>query len=89
MRFIEDQIADEPTLVFRKKAPKDCEGELEAAGYRKVSDSYDYIFRLPVSTFTAEQVAAHAKKLAALREEIARLMSLEAADMWLYELSVL
>jgi DNA topoisomerase II len=87
MRFIEDQIADEPTLVFRKKARKACEAELEAAKYRKVSDSYDYIFRLPVSTFTAEQVASHAAKLAALRAEIDRLIALEAADMWLSELS--
>jgi DNA topoisomerase II len=89
MRFIEDQIADEPTLVFRKKERKVCEAELEAAKYRKISDAYDYIFRLPVSTFTAEQVALHASKLAALQTEIARLRSLEAADMWLTELSAI
>ena len=87
MRFIEDQISDEPTLVFRKKERKACEAELDAKKYRKVSDSYDYIFRLPVSTFTAEQVASHAAKLAALRTEIERLISLEAAEMWLSELS--
>ena len=89
MRFIEDQIADEPTLVFRKKERKVCEAELVAAKYRKISDSYDYIFRLPVSTFTAEQVAIHASKLDALRTEIARLELLEAADMWLTELSAI
>jgi DNA topoisomerase-2 len=87
MRFIEDQIADEPTLDFRRKPKAACEGELVAAKYRTVSDAYDYIFRLPVSAFTAEQVEAHATKLKNLRTEIARLESLEAADMWLYELS--
>jgi DNA topoisomerase II len=87
MRFIEDQIADEPTLDFRRKPKLACETELSGAGYRKVSESYDYIFRLPVSAFTAEQVEAHATKLKNLCTEIARLESLEAADMWLYELS--
>jgi DNA topoisomerase-2 len=89
MRFIEDQIADEPTLDFRRKPKAGCETELSTAGYRKVSESYDYIFRLPVSAFTAEQVEAHATKLKNLRTEIARLESLEAADMWLHELSAL
>jgi DNA topoisomerase-2 len=87
MRFIEDQIADEPTLDFRRKPKSACETELVAAKYRKVSETYDYIFRLPVSAFTAEQVEAHATKLASIRTEIARLESLEAADMWLHELS--
>jgi DNA topoisomerase-2 len=87
MRFIEDQIAERPTLDFRRKPKAMCEGELVAATYRKVSETYDYIFRLPVSAFTAEQVESHATKLANLRTEIARLESLEAADMWLHELS--
>jgi hypothetical protein len=87
MRFIEDQVADKPTLDFRKKARDVCEQALVAAKYRKVSDSFDYIFRLPVSSFTAEQIDKHAKKLAEIRAEIARLESLEAADLWLTELS--
>ena len=89
MRFIEDQIADAPSLNFRKKARAACETELVAAKYRKVSDSYDYIFRLPVSTFTAEQVEKHRVKLAEIRTEIARLETIRAAQMWLTELSAL
>jgi DNA topoisomerase-2 len=87
MRFIEDQIADAPTLNFRKKARSVCETELEVAKYRKVSESFDYIFRLPVSTFTSEQVEKHRAKLVQLRVELVRLEALEAADMWLSELS--
>jgi hypothetical protein len=60
---------------------------LVAARYRKVSDSYDYIFRLPVSSFTLEQIAKHQAKLTELRAEIARLESLTAAALWLTELS--
>jgi DNA topoisomerase-2 len=87
MRFIEDQISDTPRLNFRKKARADCETELVAALYRKVSDSFDYIFRLPVSTFTAEQVETHRGTLGKLRKELARLETLRNADMWLSELS--
>jgi DNA topoisomerase-2 len=87
MRFVEDQIADEPTLDFRKKAKAVCETELVAAKYRKVSESFDYIFRLPVSAFTAEQVSKQSKTLADLRAEKARLTALNPAEMWLSELS--
>jgi DNA topoisomerase-2 len=87
MRFIEDQVADKPKLDFRKKARDVCEQALTAAKYRKVNDSFDYIFRLPVSSFTAEQMDKHGKKLTEIRAEIARLESLKAADLWLTELS--
>jgi hypothetical protein len=40
-----------------------------------------------VSTFTEEQVTKHATALAKIRAEVVRLQSLEAADMWLTELS--
>jgi hypothetical protein len=87
MRFIEDQVAEKPKLDFRKKARDVCEQALVAAKYRKVSDSYDYIFRLPVSSFTAEQMDKHAKKLAEIRAEVLRLESTTSADLWLTELS--
>jgi DNA topoisomerase II len=87
MRFIEDQVLDTPTLNFRKKAREVCEQALVAQKYRKVSDSFDYIFRLPVSSFTVEQMDRHAKKLAEIRAEVARLESLTAAALWLTELS--
>ena len=64
-----------------------CEQALVAQKYRKVSDSYDYIFRLPVSSFTTEQIDKHKAKLAELRTEIARLESLTASALWLTELS--
>jgi hypothetical protein len=87
MRFIEDQVADKPTLDFRKKTREVCEAALVAGKYRKVSESFDYIFRLPVSSFTLEQITKHQTKLAELRTEIARLESLTSADLWFTELS--
>jgi DNA topoisomerase-2 len=87
MRFLEDQVSDTPTLNFRKVSREMCEQALVAAKYRKVSDSFDYIFRLPVSSFTTEQLGKHGKALAVLRVEITRLESLTAAALWLTELS--
>jgi len=87
MRFLEDQVSDTPTLNFRKVSREACEQALVAAKYRKVSDSYDYIFRLPVSSFTTEQLGKHGKALEVLRVEITRLESLTAAALWLTELS--
>jgi DNA topoisomerase-2 len=87
MRFIEDQVSEKPTLDFRKKAREVCESALVAQKYRKVSDSYDFIFRLPVSSFTLEQITKHQTKLSELRTEIARLESLTSADLWFTELS--
>ena len=87
MRFIEDQISDAPTLDFRRQTLTVCAFHLEEAKYRKIDDSFDYIFRLPVSTFTLVQIEKHRAKLAEIRHDIARLESLEAADMWLSELS--
>jgi DNA topoisomerase II len=89
LRFIEDQISEKPSLDFRKRTRDVCEAALLGGKYRKVSETYDYIFRLPISTFTAEQVELHRKKLATLRAEIQRLTTLEAADIWLSELSAI
>jgi DNA topoisomerase II len=87
MRFIEDQTADTPTLNFRKKARDVCEQSLVAEKYRKVSDSFDYIFRLPISSFTAEQIEKHRAKLADLRSQAATLRATTPAALWLTELS--
>jgi hypothetical protein len=43
--------------------------------------------KLPVSSFTAEQIAKHEKQLGDLKAEIARLNLLKAADMWLNDLA--
>jgi len=87
MLFIEDQCLDRPTLNFRKKPLDACEKALLDQDYRKISGSFDYIFRLPVSSFTLEQIEKHRKTLAEIHAEIARLESLKAADLWLTELS--
>jgi DNA topoisomerase-2 len=89
MRFIDDQCLDTPTVVLRKKTRAECDGILEANRYAQIDGGYDYILRLPVSSFTAEQSAKHRTKLADLRKEIATLKATTARAMWLSELSAL
>lgn len=86
VRFIQDQIAEEPEINLRKKTRTQCDEILGEAEYQHVDGSYDYILRLPVSAFTAEEVEKHQKKLNTIREEIQKLEDVEAADLWLLEL---
>jgi DNA topoisomerase II len=87
MRFLEDQVSDTPALVLRKMPRATCVAALSAQGYRLVNGSYDYLFRLPMSSLTTEQIAIHASALASLRAESTRLRATTAADLWRTELS--
>lgn len=82
MRFILDQISDEPTINLRKKTRVDCNTILEKAGYKHIDD----IMKLPVSAFTSEEISKHQKKLDSLRGQIAELESKKSADLWLADL---
>jgi DNA topoisomerase-2 len=86
VRFIRDQIQDEPEVVLKKKTLKECDDILGEHEYNHVDGSYDYIMRLPVSAFTAEKVAKHEKDMEDLLAEIARLENTNAEKMWLADL---
>ena len=86
VRFIRDQISDEPEANLKKKSLKECDNILGELEYQHVDGSYDYIMRLPVSAFTAEKVAKHEKDMADLKAEIARLEATNAERMWLADL---
>ena len=87
MRFIEDQISDKPKVDLRRKKTEECHAVLAGAGYSKVEEKFDYLMRLPVSTFTAESIEKNQRKLDELRTEIQRLERCSPAEMWLTELS--
>ena len=89
MRFIEDQCKDEPEVVLKKKSRAECDATFSKVGYAQLEGGYEYLLRLPVRSFTAEQSATHRAKLEELRSEIATLKATEAADLWLTELSAL
>ena len=89
MRFIQDQCEDTPQIVLKKKTRAECDAFFTKFGYAQIDGSYDYLMRLPVSSFTREQMDKHKAKLDDLRLQIARLWKTTAADLWLTELSAL
>jgi DNA topoisomerase-2 len=86
MRFIEDQISDAPKIDLRRQSKADCDRLLSGGSYVKIDDSFEYILKLPVSSFTAEAILKHRTKLSALRSEIETLQKTNARTMWLADL---
>jgi DNA topoisomerase-2 len=86
MRFIEDQIEDKPTINLRKKTKAECYDILSAAKYEMVEGGYDYILRLPVSSFTAEQITKHARELLNIRTQIEAMEKTTSAALWTADL---
>jgi len=86
VRFIRDQIQEEPEVNLKKKTLKECENILGEHEYQHIDGSYDYIMRLPVSAFTSEKIAKHEKDMTDLLNEIKRLESTTSALLWLADL---
>jgi len=86
VRFIRDQIQDEPEANLKKKSLKECDNILGELEYQHVDGSYEYIMRLPVSAFTSEKIAKHEKDMADLKAEIDRLENTNAEKLWLADL---
>jgi DNA topoisomerase-2 len=82
VRFIEDQVSDDPVLDFRKKSKTVCESLLLENEYTPIDGSFEFILRLPVSTFTAEVIAKHKADLEVLRTRRAQMESTPPAKLW-------
>jgi DNA topoisomerase-2 len=86
MRFIQDQISDKPAVDLRKKSRNECDAILLRHKYQFIDETYDYILKLPVSTFTAEMITKYQKQLEELKIQISKLETAEAADLWIHDL---
>lgn len=86
VRFIQDQISEEPEIRLHKKSRHECDDILGEAEYQHVDGSYDYIMKLPVSSFTLEEIKKHETKLASLRSQIDELEKTNGAKLWLSDL---
>jgi len=86
MRFIRDQIADKPSIELRRKTRAECDVILAGAKYARIQDTYDYILRLPVSSFTAEVVSKHERELQTIHAEVAKLQKATSAELWVDDL---
>lgn len=89
VRFIQDQIQDAPVLVLKKKSRAQCDTMFRESTYGMIDGGYDYLMKLPMSSFTSEQIAKHETQLSHLKAEVLRLQAMKPADMWSRELSAL
>ena len=74
---------------LRRKTRMECDSLLEQHGYQTIKGSYDYIMRLPVSSFTKEVSDKHVAEMETIRAEIARLQTTNAEKLWLADLQAL
>ena len=86
VRFIVSQCEDVQVPNLRRKTRMECDSLLEQHGYQTIKGSYDYIMRLPVSSFTKEVSDKHVAEMETIRAEIARLKSTNAEKLWLADL---
>lgn len=86
VRFIQDQIADVPVIVLKKKTRAECDIALANYKLDKMEGSYDYLMNLPIHTFTAEQVEKHQNKLKEAEEKRRLVETTSPRQMWLADL---
>ena len=89
VRFIVSQCEDVQVPNLRRKTRMECDSLLEQHGYQTIKGSYDYIMRLPVSSFTKEVSDKHVAEMETIRAEIVRLRSTNAEKLWLADLQAL
>jgi DNA topoisomerase-2 len=89
VRFIQQQCLDTPRPDLRRKTSEDCDALLEAEGFVKIEDSYNYLLNLPIASLTLKHAQKHEMDLKTLREKIAEMVGLTGRVMWFAELSQL
>ena len=89
VRFIVSQCEDVQVPNLRRKTRMECDSLLEQHGYQTIKGSYDYIMRLPVSSFTKEVSDKHIAEMETIRAEISRLQTTNAETLWLADLQAL
>lgn len=84
VRFIKAIIENSKLLMNKKRG--DVEKWLKTEKYDKVSNSYDYLLRMPVYSFTKERVDELEKELASLEKELETISKKTPKKMWLEDL---
>jgi DNA topoisomerase-2 len=89
VRFIRSQCMDTPIPDLRRKSREECDSLLKAEKYGLWEGSYAYIMRLPISSFTKEEIAKHEAELKTLKDAIQKLEKSTLAELWLEDLTAL
>ena len=89
VRFIKSQCEEKPVPDLKRKPMAECVELLEKNKYDRINGDYNYIMKLPVSSFTAENIEKHEKDMMALRKSIHALENKNANELWLNDLQCL
>ena len=83
-RFLEEVM--DGIIILNRKKEDVITSELESGKYEKIDDSYGYLLRLPIKSFTEEKVAELLDDIFKLEKEISTLMSISEKTMWLNDI---
>jgi len=83
-RFIKS-VVKEPAIVFGKRRPELIDW-LVAEKYDKADDSYDYLTKIPIDTFTADEAAKAIKQLDTERSALDALVKTPPSDIWMRDI---
>jgi DNA topoisomerase-2 len=76
-------------IDLRRKPVAECNHILTEAGLTMIDASFDYIYKLPISSYTEEAVKRHERELQSIRQQITATESMTPTRWWRDELSAI
>ena len=83
-RFLKEVMNDE--LVIFKRNEEDISTEMQTKGYDKEEDTYDYLLRLPVRSFTKQKIENLENDIKNTKTEIKTIQNTTEKQMWINDL---
>jgi DNA topoisomerase-2 len=87
VRFVKMQTqVPGPLPNLHRKTRAECDILLAETDFVKIDDSFEYLMRLPVSSFTSETIAKHETDLAKLRQQLYSMEQTTPEVLWQQDL---
>lgn len=87
IRFVKEVVGGKIKVYTMKK--NELEAFLEKDNYKKISDTFDYLTRIPIYNFTKDKVAELEADVAKMAGDINDITKKSIEDMWLEDLQAL
>jgi DNA topoisomerase-2 len=85
-RFLKEVMNDE--LIIFKRDESDISAEMEKKGYGKEEDSFDYLLRLQVRSFTTQKIQDLETEIENIKKQIKNNQNTSEKQMWINDLDV-
>jgi DNA topoisomerase-2 len=83
-RFLREVMNDE--LIIFKRDEADISKEMETKGYDKEEDSFDYLLRLQVRSFTRQKIEDLETEIENTKKQIKTIQTTSETQMWINDL---